>query len=130
MSDQSNFSQKKILVLEDDEIVCSFIEEVLSDLTEKVYCTPFVKEARQLCAEVNFDLMFLDYNVKDGVGWPLLEEINTDTETYGKPACVLMSGTVDLCLLRKYPSFLETQFLAKPFNVTELKNTAIKLLKT
>lgn len=129
MTGQCDLSQKRILVLEDDESVCALINELLSDVTQQVVFTPYVDDARKHCAEEHFDLVFLDYNVKDGVGWPLVEEIASDPVKYGKPACVFMSGTVDLSLLRKFPSFLDTQFIAKPFSVIEFKNTALRLLQ-
>ncbi|HCE46696.1 MAG TPA: hypothetical protein DET40_24375 [Lentisphaeria bacterium] len=56
--------------------------------------TPSLAEAASLCAENRFDLIFLDHNLGDGIGWEIAEMIFLDPQKYGNPRIVAMSGSV------------------------------------
>ncbi len=128
MSDHYNLTEKKILVLEDEETVFALIKEILEDVTKFVYNTPYLEEARKRCAEERFDLILLDYNVKDGIGWDLVDDIAANHEKYGNPVYVFMSGTVSLDLNSK-PLWLNTEFVPKPFPLEKFRNIVIRHLK-
>jgi len=129
MTESNDLKNKKVLILDDEEAVCSLINDILEDLELEISNTGSVKEARALCEEIPFDLVILDYNVSDGIGWGMVEEIASDTEKYGEPACMFISGTIDFSFFSSYPSSLSTEFISKPFDVLEFRETVTKLLR-
>lgn len=78
-------------------------------------------EALELCGKEKFDIVFLDHNVYNRIGWEIAEEIRNKPHIYGKPKIIAISGSCHLnseVLREKYID----SFLEKPVNADDLFN--------
>jgi len=120
---------KKILILDDEIAICRLIMEILEDLELELCYSLSITETRKLLKDNKFDLLILDYNVSDGAGWSVVEDVHNNPEKYGIPSFLLMSGTVDVDFWLKNKPGVDTVYMPKPFSIEELRNTVIRLLE-
>jgi DNA-binding NtrC family response regulator len=80
---------EKIIVLEDDEVVRKFLEEVLRHRHYDVAGVETIAAAREYLAKDSFDLVFSDVRLPDGDGTQFLRELQARAH---KPLVVIMTG--------------------------------------
>ena len=117
--------KKKLLILDDDESVKNMLGQVFSADGMEVDLTSSCKDTLRICEEKKPDLLILDYNVDDGIGWDLAKVIRENPEKFGKPHFIAMSGTVDINAMgtREFDDFTP-----KPFNINALLAKVRKVL--
>lgn len=131
----------KLLLLEDDPILCEIIEEFL---TEKgLHVTPFYdgKEALDALFENKFDILILDINVPSLNGFELLKSLKNAHIT---TPTIFITSLSQISDVKKGFALGAEDYLKKPFELEELlvriertrklhrieENSAIKLSKT
>jgi DNA-binding NtrC family response regulator len=80
---------EKIIVLEDDPILCKNLEKQLRQRRYDVASTGTIAGAHELMAKDTFDLIFVDVRLPDGEGTELLRELQTRPQ---KPLVVMVTG--------------------------------------
>ena len=82
-------SLEKILIIDDEPIVCKALREILPKKRFTVATAGMLAEAEATLAREKFDLIFCDVRLPDGSGQDFLERIMTATEP---PLVVMMTG--------------------------------------
>lgn len=117
------FPSKKIIILEDEEVVVTFLEKVLNFIQENYV---IVNEGSQVLETVKkslernepFDIALLDLNVKEGMG-------GVETNRYLKEIqptiySILMSGSPVDDAMVNYTKYGFQATLKKPFTIDQL----------
>ena len=116
-------SIEKIIVLEDDAIVRSNLENFLRRQRFDVASAGTLSAARDFLNRDNFDLIFMDMRLPDGEGIDLLKELQSRPQ---RPLAVVMTGfgTVESAVeCMKNGSF---DYLIKPFSMEQIEVTLRK----
>ena len=103
---------KRILIVDDEADICLLLSGLLRRLGYQPTCAHFVEEGRQCLESNNFDAVFLDLNLPDGLGFDLLSTIKTDQHA----AKVIMISAFDgQAERRKATEQGADYFIGKPF---------------
>lgn len=113
---------RKILLL-DDESEFRHIFHLIIDGKDgmKSVEVSTCEEALELCGKEKFDVVFLDHNIYNKIGWEIAEEIRKKPHVYGSPKIIAISGSCHLnseSLRQKYMD----SFLEKPIDADDLIN--------
>ncbi len=82
-------SLEKILIIDDEPIVCKALREILPKKRFTVATAGMLGEAETMLAREKFDLIFCDVRLPDGSGQDFLERMMTASEP---PLVVMMTG--------------------------------------
>lgn len=82
----------KILIIDDDQLTCEMIANVISDLAHEAEYTLTLKEGIARLYAGTFDIVFLDVNLPDGNG---LEELPKIREAPASPDVIIITGQGD-----------------------------------
>lgn len=107
----------KILVLEDNELLLSTLEDFLSENGYLCTLVSSGKEALKKCYEEKFDLYLLDVKVPDVSGFDFLGELRSANDT--TPA-IFVTSLNDKESLAKGFSMGGDDYIKKPFDLEEL----------
>ena len=107
----------KILLLEDDTVLASILEDYLLEEAYAVVQTYSMKKALTLAEEDKFDLYIFDINVADGDGISLLRELREFNDT--TPA-IFITAFHDTKYLKSAFGAGANDFIKKPFDLDEL----------
>lgn len=118
---------KNLLILDDDTGVRTLFQQIFKGKGFTVYDTANSEEALELCKKERMHIIFLDYNLKKGIGWDIIKTIQENPALYGKPKIIAMSGTIgsDSVKEKQYNYDL---FLEKPFDLPTLLDEVKKFL--
>lgn len=124
----------KILLLEDELMLRSSIEEYLEALGHKVIAFGNGEEAYEAIKKDAFDLLLLDINIPKMSGLSLLKALNEIEHAF---PTIFISANVDIDDISQAFELGATDYLKKPFHLKELglridkikKESAIKNLK-
>lgn len=111
---------KRILVVEDEIMIATYIEDTLAELGHVVVKASTNLEARNIVASGNVDLAIVDYHLRDGPSSDLAAALNR----LGVPF-VICSGSTGVAELDEI--FGDTVVLAKPFTTEGLIAAVSKL---
>lgn len=114
--------RKRILILDDEKEICFLLSALLSQMgyvTEYAYS---LEEGKNKFERGEFDLVFLDLNLPDGLGYSLVPKIRENNQS---TKIVLISAHDGL--LKKFQSEKDGVdfFIDKPFNKEKI-NSALK----
>jgi len=117
---------KTVLVVDDQPGIRMLLEEVIKSEGFNVLQAVTGEEALSVVKEKHPDLMLLDYKlpVKDGI--EVIEELEKDNFHI---ASVLMSGLAEDELKDAHQHENVLEVVAKPFNIQEMKDIIVNLLK-
>jgi DNA-binding NtrC family response regulator len=112
-------SDKKILVVDDDENLCEVTAEILKDEGYSVEFTSDTKRAEELIDEGVFDIALFDYKMPHLTGADLLKKIKTKNP---KTKVFIMSGRpfIEKVLKEEKVFDLVSGIIIKPFSDTTL----------
>ncbi len=116
-------SIEKVIVLEDDAIVRTNLENYLRRQRLDVAAAPTLAAARDFLSRDNFDLIFMDMRLPDGESIELLKELQTRPQ---RPLAVVMTGfgSVESAVeCMKNGCF---DYLIKPFSTEQIEVTLRK----
>ncbi|MBO9635026.1 MAG: response regulator [Chitinophagaceae bacterium] len=109
-------ARKKILIIDDEQDLCSLLKVYFSRKNYVVHYTHTLQEGVQEMKALHPDILFLDNNLPDGIGWMQVEnflKVNPRLKLY------LMSGYQP-----KVPEIPGVQFqvLTKPISFSDLEH--------
>ena len=109
--------KKKIVIIDDEEDLCHLMKMFFIELNYDVFLANTLGSGMNLMKEVSPDVVFLDNNLPDGLGWERMKYLS---ENY--PHC-----KINLISAYKYaPPDLVAQkgvkVIEKPLSLTALKN--------
>jgi DNA-binding response OmpR family regulator len=107
----------KILLLEDEAMLCGTIEEYLSDLGHQVVGFSEGTCALEALDEQIFDLLILDINVPTITGLEMVEELNKKGRSV---PVIFISALIDIDKISQAFELGASDYLKKPFHLKEL----------
>jgi DNA-binding response OmpR family regulator len=107
----------KILLLEDEVMLCEAINEYLLSLGHRVVTFSDGSKAFELLTQETFDLLILDINVPGIDGLDLLEQLHT---LKIRPPAIYISALVDIEGISRAYDLGCYDYLKKPFHLKEL----------
>ncbi len=114
---------EKIIVLEDDLIVCKNLEQQLRQRRYDVASTGTIAGAHEIMSKDTFDLIFVDVRLPDGEGTDLLRELQTRPQ---KPLVVMITGFGSVESAVECMRAGAFDYMLKPFSADQLEVTLKK----
>ena len=65
--------RKKIVIIDDEEDLCQLMKTYFLELNHDVFLANTLKAGLPLIREISPDVVFIDNNLPDGLGWEKLE---------------------------------------------------------
>lgn len=65
--------KKKVVIIDDEADLCHLLHSYLSDMNFDVYMAHSLEEGDALLEQVTPDILFVDNNLPDGLGWERLK---------------------------------------------------------
>ena len=113
---------KKVLIIDDETDLCLLLKDYFIRKNYKVDISHTLKEGLGLLESINPDILFLDNNLPDGVGWALAPEIS---EGYPSTYIVLISAFHPP--LPKMPAKAQYRTIEKPISFADLNKQFAQL---
>jgi DNA-binding response OmpR family regulator len=107
--------EKRILIIDDEIDLCLLLKEYFQRKNYEVSVSHTLKEGRQMLEDTRPDILFLDNNLPDGVGWNLAPAIATD---YPSSYIVLISAFHPS--LPDMPTNAKYRTIEKPITMSDL----------
>ena len=104
-------SIKKVLIIDDEADICLLLSGLLRRLGYQPTCASFLEEGRQCINLQQFDAVFLDLNLPDGLGFDLLPLIKKNEDT----KVVMISAFDGLAERKRASDGGADYFMGKPF---------------
>jgi DNA-binding response OmpR family regulator len=101
----------RILVVEDEEDVASFLQYVLQDDNHLVEVAANLAQARALYGQKGFDAVLLDRNLPDGDGLDFCRELKDE----GRAKVIVLSARKDPQEIREGLGAGASEYMTKPF---------------
>lgn len=80
---------KRVLIVDDEADICLLLSGLLRRLGYQPTCAHFLEEGRRCLRSQQFDAVFLDLNLPDGLGFDLLPTIKT---THNETKVIMISA--------------------------------------
>lgn len=112
---------KKILVIEDDQIMRENTAEILELANYEVITAPNGKVGAQLAREIHPDLIVCDIMMPELDGYGVLHVLSKDTKTASIPF-IFLTAKAEKSEIRKGMELGADDYLTKPFEDSELLN--------
>ncbi|MCW3120825.1 MAG: response regulator [Flavipsychrobacter sp.] len=106
---------KKVLIIDDETDLCLLLKDYFIRKNYKVDISHTIKEGLELLRTIGPDILFLDNNLPDGIGWTLAPEI---AENYPSTYIVLISAFHPL--LPEMPEKAQYRTIEKPISFADL----------
>lgn len=111
-----NLTGLSVLIVEDDPLLRRQIAAVFEKMEADTTVAANLQAARQLAADLDFDFVFLDLNLPDGLGMDLLRERVFPANA----AVVIMTASSNVASAVEAMKLGAVDYLVKPFNPAEL----------
>jgi CheY-like chemotaxis protein len=118
-------SQKKVLVVDDDNLVCWALRKELANHHLNAHIAGSGEECLSAIREIRFDLVFLDIHLPDENGIDLMKPIR---EISPEARIVIISGDGDFQGKERALSEGAAQYLEKPFDISLVGRIAESIL--
>lgn len=115
----------KVLIIEDEKIFADNLEQILRDIEPELSVVgklSSVQESVEWLSENTADLIFLDIQLSDGISFEIFNQIEVQTP-------VIFITSYDQYAIDAF-KFNSIDYLLKPVNVDELKQSILKYKKT
>ena len=103
---------KRVLIIDDEADICLLLSGLLRKLGYMPTCAHFIEEGRQCLNSQQFDAIFLDLNLPDGLGFDLLPTIKQDQ---AKAKVIMISAFDGQVERRRATDQGADYFVGKPF---------------
>ena len=110
--------KKSILYVEDDELVQEVVQDILDDEGHKLTLACNVDEAIEILKKDRFDLVLLDYTLKEGTSEGIIHYMKADS-IYQSTPIIVMSGDLNNNIAVMLRSSIDA-ILVKPVNADKL----------
>ncbi|HNX04741.1 MAG TPA: sigma-54 dependent transcriptional regulator [Opitutales bacterium] len=114
---------EKILVLDDEAIVCRTLQSILRRRRYNVATAGTIAEAEKILAGDHFDMLFMDLRLPDGDGISLLEKVARQPES---PFVVVMTGYATVESAVECMRLGAFDYIIKPFSNSQIEITVSK----
>ncbi len=113
--------KKTVLIVDDEQEICFLLAMLLKQLGYEVdYAYSMRDGLAKLMAERNFDIVFLDLNLPDGLGYSMIPEIKRQNQA----AKVVMISAHDGMLRRIKNEVSDIDdYISKPFSRDHIAST-------
>lgn len=109
----------RVIFVDDEPDIRNFAEKLFAMVGYQVSVAASVSDALTQLEQEEFDVLVADYNMPDGTGLDLFKAAKAAGRDLTGRA-VFISGTADGAELRQAVSVSHGQFLAKPFNASQI----------
>ncbi|MCK9615386.1 MAG: diguanylate cyclase [Candidatus Omnitrophica bacterium] len=126
MKNQENIDKAKILIVDDDTLMCENLVEIMQSLGYDTDCTTHAVEARGKLSKNFYNILMVDLKLSDGDGLGLLKyvkEINPETMT------IIFTGYASLESSISALNEGAFGYLQKPISIEEVKILIGKALR-
>jgi len=127
MSNLSDLWLRKVLVLEDEPMLCESIVDALSDRAEEIRSCNCVEQARSVINEWNPTLMIFDVMLPDGNSIDLLKELQKESPI---ATTIVMSAYANRNQCFELGALGARVYLQKPFSMDELNAAVDETIST
>jgi len=103
---------KRVLIIDDETDICLLLSGLLRRLGYQPTCAHFIEEGRQCLSSQQFDAIFLDLNLPDGLGFDLLPAIK---ENQASAKIIMISAFDGQAERRRATEQGANYFIGKPF---------------
>ncbi len=118
--DSFNQQKRKVMILEDERLLCWTLAETLVDMACSIVCVENGEEALRFIEKIKFHLMILDYGLPGMTGLDLLSILRKR----GIPLpVIMMTASNDPGIEERAAKLDALRFLRKPFGPHILKKT-------
>jgi DNA-binding NtrC family response regulator len=114
---------EKILVLDDESIVCRTLQSMLRRKRYNVATAGTIQQAEEILAGDHFDMLFMDLRLPDGDGTQLLEKVARQSEA---PFVVVMTGYASVESAVSCMRLGAFDYIIKPFTNSQIEITVSK----
>jgi two-component system alkaline phosphatase synthesis response regulator PhoP len=121
-------TEQKILIIDDDEILCKVIGEGLEEENYSVTCSFSGKEGLAKLKTERYVLVLLDYQMPEMDGYEVLQEIRI---IYPSLPVIIITANDDIDIIKKLEVKGISDLVIKPFEIEDLLTRIQKcILKT
>ena len=117
--------KRSILVVEDDVVLCTAVGSALKRRGYDTRTAHSVSVGIKLARERLPELLILDINLPDGLGWSVLDDIRSAYPDNNMSVLVATSQSVTRSQLRAYQV---QRYISKPFDLNHLLEVVEKFL--
>jgi two-component system alkaline phosphatase synthesis response regulator PhoP len=110
---------KKILVVDDEEVIRKFLRIQLAKLGYEVKEAADGEQALEKLGKDDFDLLICDIIMPNKNGWEVLREVKSNPKTRGIPVIVLTARQEDPDMFKGY-DLGASYYMTKPFTKDQL----------
>ena len=110
---------KKILVIDDEEVIRKFVNIHLTKLGHEVREAIDGVQALGEIKKDDFDLLILDIMMPNKDGWDVLKEVRSNPKTKDIPVIVLTAKSQDIDMFKGY-DLGANYYMTKPFTKAQL----------
>jgi len=111
--------KRKILIVDDEEVIRKFLKIHLAKLDYEVKEAVDGEQAIEQLGEENFDLLICDILMPKKDGWEVIKEVKSNPKTKNIPVIVLTSKNEDSDMFKGY-DLGANYFMTKPFSKAQL----------
>jgi len=131
MEKEAVSEKKKILVIDDEEILTRTFVKLLEKSGHDAFFVKTGDDAIEIVKEVDFDLIITDVRMPGMNGFETLKNIHAFCEEQRKehPPEIVITGYVDEALEKQIKELGVGAYLYKPFDIDVLLNHVKRLLK-
>jgi two-component system cell cycle sensor histidine kinase/response regulator CckA len=122
----------QILVMDDEEMICDLLQELLSSLGYEVVCVREGMEALEAYRQARaigqpFDAVILDHTIPGGMGG--VEVMTRLREMDSQVKGLISSGYADIPVMANWPAYGFRGAIPKPYRAEQLQETLGRLLQ-
>jgi DNA-binding response OmpR family regulator len=114
---------KKVLIIDDENDLCALIKMVFLRENFHVYYALDLADAGRKLLLRHHDIVFLDYNLPDGLG---LEYFHEHPDSFDNSYTVLMTADTDPGISVQAMKEGIDEFILKPFTIKNMKEIIVK----
>ena len=122
-----NNDEVKILVVDDNAVMCETLNDILSEEGYKITCVGLLASAKKELREKYYDVALVDITLPDGLGTDLLYEIENQKK---KTKVIIITGAADIENAIFAVNNGAFAYLRKPVNMEILKKYINKALSS
>ncbi len=119
-------SNSKILIVDDDEMLCSYVEDALSVKGFNTFTAPNIHEAKRIVQKEPIDLLITDIQMKGGSGIDLVRYFRSD---YPSVPAIVITGFPGEEYIKVFEEMEVDAFLTKPFSIEQIRYSVLKGLE-
>lgn len=112
-------SHPNLLVVDDDELICEMMSDILTSLGYEVTCSQSIEAATKIVQGKSFSGYLLDYRLPDGTGLDFAKTLRDSKVT---APIILISGFADSDIAMSAQKVGVLDLVPKPFTVDQLKD--------